>query len=153
MKTTTRLFAVITLFATLLSGCGGSTGQTSNTSTSSEETEFNETQTIGSGVSDKLDTANDSGITPRALDVSLSWQGPLQRENGDSLQLSELSGYEVIYTNVDLKTTETVFIDDPTASSITLENLRPGNYAFKIAAVDTEGLYSSFTTSVFQLTL
>lgn len=75
----------------------------------------------------------------------MSWNIPLQRVNGESLDLSEIGGYEIMYRNTGDLLFESVIVSDSTVSNYLLENLESGQYEFLIAVFDTDGLYSDFS--------
>ena len=82
----------------------------------------------------------------KKVSANISWLIPEQRENGESLTMSEIGGYEIIFRKIDEIIFDSVVIPDQTASEYMLEDLDPGQYEFMIAAFDSEGLYSDFST-------
>lgn len=73
----------------------------------------------------------------------LEWSTPTHRVNGDPLPVEQIGGYEVRVVYPD-GTEETVVVPDSRAVGYELPNLPPGEYLFRIAAYDTDGLYSEF---------
>ena len=86
---------------------------------------------------------------PSMATVTLSWIMPDTRENGESLELYEIGGYEIMYkkSGDELYFSET--INDSNTTDHVLEELEPGEYEFKVAAFDTDGLYSRYTVQTF----
>ena len=85
---------------------------------------------------------------PAQVSVEVSWDIPTQRENGADLQLSELDGYHIIYQREGSSSPASVYIDSPTQSSEIIHDLEPGDYEFKITAIDTNGLVSEYSQIV-----
>lgn len=81
-------------------------------------------------------------------DTTLIWLTPIQRENGASLSVGELNGFELRYkrqTDTDYTYVE---LSKQTLLYIIL-NLS-GDYQFEIAAIDTNNLYSGFKSLTAQ---
>lgn len=75
--------------------------------------------------------------------VSFSWTAPSLRENGSTLDITEVGGYELRYRK-DVDTTYTyVTISDAWTNTYNFAWLE-GTYIFQIAAFDKNGLYSNF---------
>lgn len=81
------------------------------------------------------------------LDVTLYWSAPMERENGDSLSIDEIGGYEIQYRLVGSNDYSTIVLNDGTAEQYLFSELASGDYEFRIAAFDTNGAYSSFVTA------
>lgn len=118
---------LITLcLALVLSACGGEAGS-------------------GSGA----ETPPPSGVDPDTTDikgpVSLSWTPPVQRENGDELDITELGGYEIRYRAETEQKYISVIIEDPWTTDYYIEWLE-GRHEFQVAAFDNTGLYSEFVS-------
>ncbi|MGI9285457.1 MAG: fibronectin type III domain-containing protein [Pseudomonadales bacterium] len=76
--------------------------------------------------------------------ASLSWTIPKKRENGVALSISELNRYEIYYTS-DSGRSETIRVDNPAKSSLTITNLQADTYYFAMAAVDKDGIFSELS--------
>lgn len=76
-------------------------------------------------------------------DVTLQWQRPVQRENGEFLEGDEIGGYELRYRELSNEDFEVVIIEDGWLESYEIQNLQ-GEFEFQIAAFDVNGLYSNF---------
>jgi hypothetical protein len=78
--------------------------------------------------------------------LSLEWVAPVERENGELLTEAEIGGFQILYRDSGADTYKTLTVDT-TQELITEYNfeLAAGEYEFKIAAFDTEGLYSAYS--------
>ncbi len=77
--------------------------------------------------------------------VKLSWTIPDSRENGEPLQLYEIGGYEILFKKAGDLLYYSETITDASTSEYIVGELEPGDYEFKIAAFDIDGLLSSYT--------
>lgn len=82
---------------------------------------------------------------PQKFQVTVSWDIPNERENGNALLLSEIGGYHLLYRSDPNSDYSIMLIEDQTLSEVTLDELDPGDYEFSIAVFDNNGLYSAFT--------
>jgi len=76
-------------------------------------------------------------------DVTLQWQRPVQRENGEYLEGDDIGGYELRYRELTDKDFQVVIIEDGWREDYELTDLQ-GEFEFQIAAFDVNGLYSNF---------
>jgi hypothetical protein len=83
---------------------------------------------------------------PSSYNASLSWTIPSTRTNGTPLAISELSGYEVYYTNDSGSVNAVVPISGGSTAKAVVKNLASGKYYFSISAIDTGGQKSSLST-------
>lgn len=127
------------LLAALI-GIAGCQVQLDNKSASDSESESETSASGSAGDSDSATSGNTQSVT-------LSWSRPYERVNGNQLQHFEIGGYEIRYRSADTDSYEKIVIDDPSAEFHYLDDLPAGDYTFKIAAFDTDGLYSSFVTA------
>ena len=77
--------------------------------------------------------------------VSLSWAAPASRTDGTALALSEIAGYTLYYGASEGDYSESIAIDDPVTTSITLTDLPAGTYYFVMTTRDTNGLESGYS--------
>lgn len=92
-----------------------------------------------------------SKSTPTA-NVTLTWEVPVARENEDPLYIYEIGGYEIAYRKIGTDIYQTVQIDQGDIDSFTLTDIVVGEYEFKIAVFDSNGLYSQYSdTAIFQI--
>lgn len=77
----------------------------------------------------------------------LEWERPTERENGETLTVEELGGYEIRAALPD-GTQQVFLVEDGTATGLDLTGLGlpDGDYTFEIAAFDINGLYSQFVS-------
>lgn len=87
--------------------------------------------------------ASDAGNTGSA---SLSWTPPVERTDGTALLLSEISGYTVHYGESSGNYTESLMINDGSATSATITNLTPGSHYMVVTTRDTDGRESSYSS-------
>jgi hypothetical protein len=74
--------------------------------------------------------------------VTLRWLRPVERENGDYLEMDDVGGYELRYKRTTDTSYQVEIINDAWADSYELD--LEGDYQFEIATFDTDGLYSQF---------
>jgi len=74
--------------------------------------------------------------------AALSWNAPLNRQNGDSLKMAELAGYIIRYGQDSENLTETVRINDASTMEHTVTNLGDGTWFFTVQVEDVNGLMS-----------
>lgn len=118
-------FAAI-VFAALLTGCGGSSGGGSSSS-------------AGNG-SAPTQEAIASGQT-----VSLSWQAPGQRINGEQISLYDIDGYIVRFGRDPDNLDQSATVNDCVSPqcSYDIANLAPGTWYFAVQTKDNNGLLST----------
>ena len=81
-------------------------------------------------------------------DLALSWDIPLEREDGSSLSLFEINGYTIAYGASSDQLDSTVNIVGGQQTAHTLRDLVPGTYFFAIATVDSDGLQGQYSDVV-----
>lgn len=69
----------------------------------------------------------------------LSWQAPFTRQNGVSLSMGEIAGYEVGYGLTADTLNQTLAIGDASADELLIDGLSAGNWYFAIRTIDTDG--------------
>lgn len=96
-----------------------------------------------------IDVADTDPVVPETRSnktITLAWEAPVERENGEQLFYYEIGGYVVEYrkqtdTGVSIQT-----INIPAdAESVELVDLEDAAYEVRVAAYDVNGLYSVFT--------
>lgn len=80
--------------------------------------------------------------------VTLTWTPPTSRQNGDSLSMAEIGGFEVYYfaDGTPSGSGTVVNINDPLSTSYTTPVLSSGIWYFSLAVYDINGVYSDFST-------
>lgn len=73
---------------------------------------------------------------------TLSWDSPLTREDGSKLYPGEISGYKIYFRLRHEQAYQTVSLDGPETTSLSLDSFRQGAYEFAVSAVDHNGLES-----------
>lgn len=89
-----------------------------------------------------------SSVAVASYSAQFSWTIPSIRTNGTALTLSELSGYEIYYTDDSGSVAETVSVSGGSKSAHTLSNIAAGRYHFAISAIDTNGQKSALSSMV-----
>lgn len=110
-------------------------------------------------VSDGIETAalspfslSVSDATDQTGSVALNWVAPTKRSDGTPLQPSELAGYTVSYGPAQGNYDNSIAIDDPFRTSLTITELPVGTYYFVLKARDTGGLESDYSGVVSKQT-
>jgi hypothetical protein len=80
--------------------------------------------------------------------IDLSWDIPVERENGDALELYEIDGYMIAYGNSNSNLDSEVFVSGALVGNYLLENLSAGNYYFAIATIDSDGVQGAYSSTV-----
>ena len=80
--------------------------------------------------------------------ITLSWIAPSEREDNTALSLSEIAGYNIFYGTSQGQYTNSVNIDDSSATGYTFSNFPTGSYYFVITTIDTDGHESQYSPSV-----
>ncbi|WP_258546023.1 DUF4998 domain-containing protein [Marinobacter pelagius] len=112
--------------------------------------------TIGSG-SDTTTGTTESPVTERVQEPTipanaalLSWTAPLTRENGESLTMGEIAGFEVVYgTNPD-SLDQSLAIGDASVDELLVDELTAGTWYFAIRTLDTDGNRSRLSEVVYK---
>lgn len=97
----------------------------------------------GSSVTSQI--ASISVISSDKGAAELSWGTAKTRANGDNLSASEISGYTVYMSDSEDGTFEVVATTTPSTTSITLDNLAPGDYYFGLTTTDTDDIESAMS--------
>ncbi|MCK4704662.1 MAG: fibronectin type III domain-containing protein [Gammaproteobacteria bacterium] len=92
------------------------------------------------------DSATAVGVS--AVDVSLSWVAPSEREDNTPILLSEIAGYKVYYGTAPGLYTNSVDINDGIAEGYTFKALPAATYFFVVTTYDTEGRESRYSAEV-----
>lgn len=122
-----RLATVACVTAMLAIGCGGGGGSGRG-------------GVVGGG-----ESTRDKPWPTGDKQMAVSWRTPTERENGEPLPLSELKGYRIHWGPTSNPTQYSITINDPYATSFTLQGVRPGSYELAMTAIDTEGRESALS--------
>lgn len=146
IKTAQQQFIIFALSTVLIACGGGGGGSDADTSSppNSNSTSGNST-TGGDSSGDNSGQQTEDPATEKT--VTLSWNAPTTRENGDPLQLSEISGYEIYYflDSSSSDDSEVASINNPSTVSYVTPTLTSGTYYFSIVTIDSSGLYSDLS--------
>ena len=80
--------------------------------------------------------------------VELSWDIPTERENGDSLAISEIRGYSIQYGLDSMNPENSIEISGATTTNHTIQNLLAGIYYLRIATIDTDGIRGAYSSNI-----
>ena len=146
------LVFIIFLMASLISACGSGGSAAPTHSNASNNGITNSYKDKDSNVNDQTaitgtDTNNSTAYSSTA-DINLSWVAPSEREDNTAISLSEIAGYKIYYGTSPGSYSNSVNINDSTASSYKFSNFTKGTYYFAITTRDTEGRESQFSSSI-----
>lgn len=129
-----------------------STGGSTDTSTGDTVADSGTGSPTDTSTGGTTDTSTDTGTvsTIPANAAMLSWTAPLTRENGDSLTMGEIAGYEVVYGNSSDNLDQTLAIGDASVDQLLVDNLDTGTWYFAIRTLDIEGNRSQLSDVVYK---
>ncbi|MEC7378296.1 MAG: hypothetical protein VX421_11840, partial [Pseudomonadota bacterium] len=142
-------------------------GETSVADSGSGSTDTTDTTTgggadssTGTGTSTETGTGTNTGsgsgetaTTEPAIPANaalLSWTAPLTRENGDSLAMGEIAGYEVVYGTSAENLDQSLAIGDASVDELLVDELAEGTWYFAIRTLDTDGNRSRLSEVVYK---
>ncbi|HEB28698.1 MAG TPA: fibronectin type III domain-containing protein [Porticoccus sp.] len=143
---TTYSLAIVLLLLTACGGGGSSSGASDSDSNQNEAVV--EVSNDLSATTVNVETEGSSlslggGVTQTTVtiettqNITISWIPPAINSNGDPMDPSEISGYEIYYSSEDDSGSEGIItVDLGTTTEITVDNLAPGTYQFSIAAIE-----------------
>ena len=91
-------------------------------------------------------TAPDA-VTPTTGSAVVTWSRPT--ENTDGSPLTNLAGY-VLYYGTGFPVPFSAIYLEANATALEIQNLAPGNWYFQIESVNTEGMPSELSPTVFK---
>ncbi len=80
----------------------------------------------------------------------LSWTAPLTRENGESLAMGEIAGFEVVYGTSAEDLNQSLAIGDASVDELLVDELAEGTWYFAIRTLDTDGRRSALSEVVYK---
>ncbi len=80
----------------------------------------------------------------------LSWTAPLTRENGESLAMGEIAGFEVVYGTSAETLNQSLAIGDASIDELLVNELTSGTWYFAIRTLDTDGNRSRLSDLVYK---
>lgn len=80
----------------------------------------------------------------------LSWTAPLTRENGNSLSMGEIAGFEVVYGTSAETLDQSLAIGDASVDELLVDELTAGTWYFAIRTLDTDGNRSRLSEVVYK---
>ena len=112
---------------------------------STEENLVATTAYIDSDTNTRTDSANETNTT---ANINLSWVAPAEREDNTPISLSEIAGYKIYYGSTLGQYSNSVTINDGSATGHTFQNFTAETYYFVVTTLDTEGRESQFSTEI-----
>ncbi|AXS84799.1 hypothetical protein [Marinobacter sp. Arc7-DN-1] len=148
---------------------GGDTAADTSTETTTDNTEEHvagttepDTTVDGSTGDTVADTGTTTGASePPATETTpeetipantalLSWTAPLTRENGESLAMGEIAGFEVVYGTSAENLDQSLAIGDASVDELLVDELTGGTWYFAIRTLDTDGNRSRLSDVVYK---
>ncbi|MDN3648173.1 fibronectin type III domain-containing protein [Reinekea marina] len=81
-------------------------------------------------------------------DVTLYWQAPIERANGEPMPRDEIGGYEIRYKHVKDSSYTTIVVQGNSQTQLVIPEVPyPDQYVFEVAVFDTNGIYSDFVVA------
>lgn len=114
----------------------------SSSSSSIATTSTSSQVTAGSSKGSSSSSYASSSVKPVAIKATLKWKAPTRRENGQIIPIEEVGGYEIVGIAYDGTKEIVSVINDGKVLTQTIDTY--STTQFKIAAFDTNGLYSQF---------
>ena len=83
-----------------------------------------------------------------STDITLAWVAPAEREDNTALSLSAIAGYKVYFGTTQGQYSESLSINDGSATGYTFNGFAAGTYFFVITTIDNEGRESQYSTEI-----
>lgn len=80
----------------------------------------------------------------------LSWTAPMTRENGESLSMGEIAGFEVVYGTSPDNLDQSLAIGDASVDELLVDELTAGTWYFAMRTLDTDGNRSRLSEIVYK---
>ena len=94
-------------------------------------------------------SSSDGGLSSTNSNVSnLTWVAPSEREDGTGLSPSEIASFRIYYGVTSGDYSDTIDIDDHTATQAVLAGLPSGSYFVAVTVVDVDGRESLYSAEV-----
>ncbi|MBU2863946.1 hypothetical protein QWZ13_04545 [Reinekea marina] len=145
----TQLTLIATLLTVALTGCQveGLTAQ-GNAATDNETVAVTDPTSNTTPDTEPTVPVDEETPTNTTGTVTLYWSAPVERVNGQSMDMLEVGGYEIRYKLESDETYTNVVIDglEDQYTFLDLENAE--DYQFEVAVFDTDGIYSDFVVAM-----
>jgi hypothetical protein len=92
-----------------------------------------------------------SALTPTSGQkgaFTLNWTAPVDRADGQALGVSEISAYTIYYGSNSGSYTNSVGVNDPVATSMTIADVPVGDYYVVMTVTDSGGRESAQSTEL-----
>ncbi len=94
-------------------------------------------------VDDDTSSSTDGSTSETTSSLNVEWSAPSEREDGEPLDMSEISGYRIYYGTSSDALDNTVEVGDAYTTSYTIDGLSSDTYYTAVTTVDTAGTESS----------
>ena len=101
-----------------------------------------------SGGDGDLSSSSNSSSSSSSSSAKLSWVAPSAREDNSVLVLSDIAGFRIYYGASSGDYSNTIDINDHTATQAVLAGLPSGTYFIAVTTVDVDGRESSYSAEV-----
>ncbi|MCM0611342.1 hypothetical protein KFJ24_02490 [Marinobacter sediminum] len=125
---------------------GTTTTDTTTAGTTTTDTTTTDTTTAYTTTTDTTEPTTTETIPANA--ALLSWTAPLTRENGDSLAMGEIAGFEVVYGSGAENLDQSLAIGDASVEELLVDELTEGTWFFAIRTLDIDGNRSTLSEVV-----
>jgi hypothetical protein len=98
--------------------------------------------------SETNDDTNNVDETNTTANIDLSWVAPVEREDNGPIALSEIAGYKIYYGSTQGQYTNSLTINDGTATGYTFNGFATATYYFVLTTIDTEGRESQYSPEI-----
>ena len=103
----------------------------------------------GGSASDSVSVTVNGPPAP-VQDINLSWNAPVEREDGTPISMAEIAGYRVYYGTSQGNYTNEVNINNSSTMQVTLSNLSSGTYYIVMTTFDVDGRESAYSQVVIK---
>jgi len=90
-------------------------------------------------------------VTEMLASVELTWDIPLEREDGSALELYEINGYVISYGTTSGNLDGSISVTGAAVTTALVEELAADTYYFAIATVDSDGVQGAYSSEISQI--
>lgn len=99
------------------------------------------------------ETTTENGTTTEeennvSSDITLAWVAPAEREDNSALSLSAIAGYKIYFGTMQGQYSQSLSINDGSATGYTFNSFAAGTYYFVITTIDNEGRESQYSSEI-----
>ncbi len=82
----------------------------------------------------------------QGVSATLAWDAPTKREDGSTLQATDIAGYKLYYGTSSMQYTDTIDVGNTTSYST--GNLPPGTFYIAVTVYDNDGIESDYSAEI-----